>query len=303
MTVEKIGNYCMKSAIVTGAAGFTGGVLTEQLRKAHIEVYAIVRPGSLHNNRLAHDDNGIHIIELDATDLKEIPNRIENRCDVFFHLLWVGGKSFTEQRLNVDISLEAVAAAKKCGCRRIVLTGSQAEYGEVPINVIETENYTTKPITAYGAAKVAACHLTNIQANELGVEWIWGRIFSLIGKYEPRGRMLPDLFDALKAGREMVLSSCEQNWDYLDVHDAASALIALGEKGCPGEIYNIAHGDFRPLREYTEQLRLMVAPEVRIKYGAAPNPFITLQPSVNKLKDDTGWTPRFSFEDSIKDYS
>lgn len=41
-----------KVAVVTGAAGFTGAVLVERLRERGIEVYALVRPGSPHNDRL-----------------------------------------------------------------------------------------------------------------------------------------------------------------------------------------------------------------------------------------------------------
>ena len=134
------------------------------------------------------------------------------------------------------------------------------------------------------------------------MEWVWGRIFSLIGKYEPKGRMLPDLFHALKAGKSMRLSSCRQNWDYLDVRDGADALIALAENGKNGETYTIAHGAYRPLWEFTERLKAMISPDTQIEYGEDPNPFVSLQPTVEKLKRDTGWSPRRSFEDSIRDY-
>ena len=43
--------------------------------------------------------------------------------------------------------------------------------------------------------------------------------------------MLPDLYKTLREGREMHLSACRQNWDYLDVYDAADAIMAIGEKG------------------------------------------------------------------------
>jgi len=114
--------------------------------------------------------------------------------------------------------------------------------------------------------------------------------------------MLPDLYAHLMDGKEMELSSCRQNWDYLDVYDAADAFISLAERGGNGEIYNVANGDYRPLIEYTEMLKKMIAPEVNISYGKDPEPFVSLQPSIEKIKEDTGWTPKKSFEDSVKDY-
>lgn len=292
----------MKRVIISGAAGFTGAVLTEECRKRNIECYVLVRPGSDHNSRLDFSDSGLHVIEIDGTNIEKVPRLIPEKCDVFFHLLWTDGKSMEEQKENIAITLSATETAKKCGCRRIVITGSQAEYGVVPSDKEQDESIQTSPITPYGMSKVEACKLSKAKAEEIGIEWVWGRIFSLIGKYEPRGRMLPDLFHSLKDGKEMSLSSCMQNWDYLDVYDAADALIALGEKGDSGEIYNIASGKYRPLREYTERVREIILPNANICYGADPDPFISLQPSVKKIMKDTGWKPVRSFEDSLRDY-
>lgn len=288
-------------AIVTGAAGFTGAVLTEQLVKRGIEVYAVVRPGSEHNARIESYD-GIHMVSVTPDAYSKLPELINDKCDICYHLMWRGRHDAKEQPLNIGYTLDVIEAASKLGCKRFVATGSQAEYGVVPKEELIVEDRVPDPITAYGKAKAKAYIESRKRAEEFGIEWIWARIFSLIGKYEPAGRMLPDLYHSLKTGKTMRLSSCRQNWDYLDVYDAADALIALGEKGHTGEIYNIAHGDYRPLKDYTEELRGIVAPEVTIEYGEDANPFISLQPSVEKIRKDTGWKPKRSFADSISDY-
>ena len=291
-----------KTAILTGAAGFSGAVLTEHLREHGVEVYAVVRPGSEHNRRLSSDDPGLHILELSTEEYASLPERVGKSCDAFYHLLWTGDPYVEGQKKNVRITLQAMEAAKACGCRRFLCTGSQAEYGIVPPDELTDEKRVPMPITPYGAAKTAACHLSRIRAKELGLEWIWGRIFSLIGKYEPKGRMLPDLFCALKHGQEIRLSSCRQNWDYLDVHDAAEAIIALMERGHDGEAYNIAKGDYQPLKNFTEELREILRGGDLIRYGNDPEPFISLQPSAQKLKNDTGWMSKRTFAESIQDY-
>lgn len=292
----------MKKAIITAAAGFTGTALTEALRKQNIETYAIVREGSPRNKRLDTKDPGLHIIECDAKDYKNLAKRIDDECDTFFHLLWTGTPGEEGQDENIGISLTALETAKGLGCKRYIATGSQAEYGIVPPEEIILEERQTDPITSYGKAKVKACDATKDRAEELEIDWIWGRIFSLIGKNEPHTRMLPALFDSLKAGRSMSLSSCRQNWDYLDVYDAAEGLIALAKNGKNGEIYNIANGDYRPLREYTETMRFLISPDTEIFYGKDPDPFISLQPSVLKIERDTGWIPQRDFEDSLRSY-
>ena len=289
----------MKSALIIGGAGFTGIALTKELRKRDYIIYNVIRPNSPHKARL--DNYDVHILECDLADLLSL--KISRNIDTLFYLAWTAGKSFQGQFENICFLNNAVELASKIGCSRIIITGSQAEYGVIPPTTKQTEDMPCNPITAYGAAKLAACHLSRIRAQELNIEWIWARIFSLIGKYEPRGRMLPDLFSALKEGHDFHLSSGRQNWDYLDVHDAAEALIALAEKGHSNEIYNIANGNYKPLREYTEELKTLIGGTGQIYYGEDPNPFISLQPSVEKIFSHTAWGARRSFEESVKDYN
>ncbi len=284
-------------AVVTGAAGFAGYSLTCHLIDKGYEVYAIVRPGSAHNDRL--NDRELHIIELDNSEYDNLPDAIDRQCDMFFHLAWAGGRdAFEEQFANINSTIATVEAASKLGCTRFIATGSQAEYG-VQSGII-TEEVLPSPINAYGAAKASAMYLSKRRAQQLGLQWIWARIFSLYGKYEPSGRMLPDLIDKLIAGDKIELSSCRQYWDYLDAGDAADALISLAELGHDGEVYNVANGDYKPLKEYVMEMVDIVAPGFSVSFGNDPVPFISLKPDVTKIKAHTGWSPKIAFADGIK---
>ena len=125
---------------------------------------------------------------------------------------------------------------------------------------------------------------------DLGIEWIWGRIFSLYGKYEPTGRMLPDLIASLQAGKDFYMQSDgQQNWDYLNVIDGVEALIALGEKGKNGEIYNIASGKHKPLKEFIEDIQKVINSEAKVYYAEGKKALFSLQVDVSKIACDTGW--------------
>ena len=290
----------MKTYIVTGAAGFLGCNLTERLmQEEDAHIYAVVRLNSPHNARLAPSER-LTIVPADLSEYARLDEMIDEACDVFFHLAWQGGRyDFAAQYGNIADTLGALEAAGRLGCRRFICTGSQAEYGRQ--TALITEETCSHPTDAYGAAKLAACALSRQRAADLGIEWIWARVFSLYGTYEPEGRMLPALVAALRAGRPFALSSSgAQNWDYLYAADGADAVLALAKRGRAGEIYNIAHGGYRPLRDYIEEARAVIAPQCDVTYGAADADVFSLQPSVEKICRDTGWRPMMDFVDGLR---
>ena len=221
-------------AIVTGVAGFLGANLVEELVKKDYKVIAVVRAGSAHNNRI-RNLKGVRLVAAELTEYDKLPELIDENADILYHLAWGGGSSVREQQINISATLAAVEAAKQLGCRRFVATGSQAEYGAH--QELITEETAPHPFTAYGAAKLSAHALSKVRAYELGIDWVWDRVFSVYGKYEPHGRMLPDMIEALRQGETFHLSACTQNWDYIFSTDAAKAVIATGERGKSGEIY------------------------------------------------------------------
>lgn len=293
----------MKKAIVTGAFGFAGANLVEELLEEGYMVYAVGRKKSSHNKRFAEGEM-LKKIALDMSDFGKITDYVDVEPSdeiTIFHLAWGGGRDdFEAQTANIPASLALMEAAGRLHARFVGI-GSQAEYG-VKSEVI-TEDLLLEPFTAYGAAKAAAFHLLKRRAAQLGVFFVWGRIFSLIGKYEPEGRMIPDLLSKLQKGEEVNLSSCAQYWDYLDARDAAKAIVLLSTKGRDGEIYNIAYGSYRPLRDYVEKAADIVGDCGHLlHFGDRAEPFVSLKTSTAKLKADTGFEPSVSFEESIRRY-
>lgn len=298
------------NVVVTGATGFAGIHLTRHLIEHGYYVFAVVRHGSEHNKRLIdlNCSGRLQIVEIDDSDFEIIPEKIDTKCEYFFHMAHRPGGRDDEgvAYSNVEDIKKAVKAAAKIGCRRFIGVGSQAEYGVV--EGLITEDIPFAPFSMYGAAKAAECIMSKTQSRIAGMEWVWGRIFSLIGEYEPKGRLIPDLIDSLKRinenadkdGTDISLSAGTQDWDYLDAGDCAEAFIALAEKGRDGEIYNIANGDYHPLKYYTERLKDIYAPGTVMNYGAESFPRVTLKPSVKKIREDTGWRAAVPFEETIK---
>ena len=158
----------MKSAIVSGAAGFTGYALVKKLIEHGYRVHALVRPLSANNMRISKLRD-VHVVECDLLGKYKLSHLVSENCDLAFHLACVGERyDFDVQRRNIDLLLYFMDELKNIGCKRIVCTGSQAEYG-VKKDII-TEDSTLVPFCAYGAAKVASCFLSNNKAESIGME-------------------------------------------------------------------------------------------------------------------------------------
>ncbi len=303
----------MKKAIVTGGAGFAGFSLVRQLLFGSCRVVCPVKPDSPHNLRLdaLKKEDDLLIIPLDMSMIRDLPGILKEKgvdmtgC-LFFHLAWSGERDSYEQQIaNITPALDVVRAAKEIGASKIILTGSQAEYGLKASGTLlpdgsykpVSEDESPAPVNSYGAAKTACMYLTRDLARHLGLKWNWLRIFSLYGEYEHPHTMLSYLRDCLKNNETAHLSSCSQTWDYLHTNDAAKAIIAVGERGVDNGIYNIASGNFRPLKEYVEIIRRAFDPGAEIFYAPEdPDaPALSLRPDVSRLRSDTGWEPETYF--------
>lgn len=282
-------------SIVTGATGFIGTALVEQLLLAGGEVTAIIRPGSDKKHKLtdiitrnSQAKERLEIMEVALDDLASI----HARADVFYHLAWNGSagdarNDFATQYSNVAYFADAIRTAKACGCKKIVGAGSQAEYGVVH-GLAREEETVPHPFMMYGAAKLAAYQMGQVLAGQLGIQLVWPRIYSVYGVGENAGTLVSYVLDCLKRGAEPQLSPCENMWNFLYITDCVKMLQALGEHEDAEGIYHIASEDTRLLKEFVEEMRDIVAPDVGLGFGAKqsdPKRTFWLEPDIRKIRE------------------
>lgn len=172
----------MERVIVTGATSMIGEALIEECLKHGISVCAVIRKDTARKDRLPEDPH-LELVECSLEELETLPEKVNGTFDTFYHIAWgytgaARNKSVRLQSKNIDYTLEAVEAAAKLGCRRFIGAGSQAEYGPLDLEKIGPDA-PEHPTTAYGTSKLAAGKLSKLLCKELGMEWIWPRIFSV----------------------------------------------------------------------------------------------------------------------------
>ena len=92
--------------------------------------------------------------------------------------------------------------------------------------------------------------------------------------------------------------------DLTDVRDVVRAYMSLVESAPPGQVYNVASGVGRPIRSIVETLVRLAAVQVRIEVDpgrlrAQDKP--VLVGDAGRLRAATGWEPRISFEQTLRD--
>jgi UDP-glucose 4-epimerase len=296
-----------RRAVVTGAAGFIGSAVAHRLVADGWEVLALVRPSGS-RERLADlaREPRLSLEELDvaadgaAARARDLLAAFAPEAVV--HAAWRGvrgpDRQDPAQHRNVTAAVELLQAAAAAGARRFVGLGSQAEYG--PRREAAREDDPTRPTSVYGAAKLAAGHLVLAIAPRLGVSAAWVRVFSIYGPGEGRGALLPDAVAALRAGRELPLTSGEQLWDYLYVDDAADALARLVASPEATGPFNLGSGRVVRIRDVVERLAALVPARAPLRFGALPDGEVAhLEANVERLRRTTGWEPRVALDEGL----
>ena len=120
----------MKQAIVSGATGFIGIHLVNELIKNGVKVVALCREGSVNSERIPKEASAVCCGMDDYHKLSEILK--DGGYDVFYHLAWEGatgsGRANAElQTKNALRTLEALKAANAVGCDKFIATGTVYE--------------------------------------------------------------------------------------------------------------------------------------------------------------------------------
>jgi len=143
---------------------------------------------------------------------------------------------------------------------RVVFGSSGGVYGEPVAGLPIAEGHACDPRDVYSVTKLAAEHLTRVEAFGTGIEPVWGRLFNLVGPGQDErhvcGRVASSLSTTVFGGgpRILDLGRLDTTRDFIDIRDAARAMIILAENGASGAVYNIASGQETPIRNIVDKL-------------------------------------------------
>jgi dTDP-glucose 4,6-dehydratase len=163
--------------------------------------------------------------------------------------------------------------AVRSNARRVLLTGSGAQYGALRAGEAVTENYvgacvSNSPASAYGEAKRAQETLAAIYAQHHGLEAVMTRCFAFAGPGLPLdGHFAIGNFvrDALGADAIVLNSAGEAVRSYLHGADLAAWLLFLLVKGNAGEAYNVGSDQAISVADLAMRVAQRLAPRKPVR--------------------------------------
>ena len=289
--------------LITGAGGFVGAATAKAAVTAGHEVFGLVRSDA---SRLTRVADRLSVRRVDLADGGAVSELLLSvRPDIVIHCAWegVGGalRSGDIQLDNVLTTVALVDAAIAAGARKFVGIGSQAEYGRYDRRIVERD--LPQPTMLYGAAKLAANHFAAQRCREGGVSFAWLRLFSVYGPGDNANWLIPSTAASLVRGKPPLCTAGTQKWDYLHIDDVADAVLATAVTDCAAGVFNLSSGNPVAVRTIVETLRDLVAPRLELQFGAVPfgpDQIMHLEGDNNCLRDATGWSPRISLAEGLK---
>jgi len=309
-------NWKNKKILVTGADGFIGSHLAEELLKREAKVKAFVYYNSFNSwGWLDHfslaQKNKLDIFTGDVRD----PNGVLEAAkgvDIIFHLAALIGIPFSYHspdsyvETNIKGTLNVLQAARKVKSEQVLVTSTSEIYGTaqyVPIN----EEHPVNPQSPYAATKAAADSLALSFYRSFNLPVTIIRPFNTFGPRQSARAIIPTIITQICSGRKSIdLGNLEATRDFTYVSDTVNSFIQLAEtKTTEGNVYNAGSGREVSVRDLVKTISQVLKKDIKInkdnqRIRPSKSEVERLLCDMSKIEKACGWKVRVSFEDGLK---
>lgn len=290
----------MKRVLLTGAGGYIGRHMPDDLVARGYEVHAVTQ------NEAANSGNAVwHNADLlDHDAVAEL--LAEVRATDLIHLAWITEPGIYWQSpqnsdwLNASKSL--LEGFVRHGGTRAVLAGTCAEYDWTNGHCVEDET-DLRAKSLYAQCKLALRESAYALAERTDLSVAWARVFFSFGPHEQAERLVPTVIRALLSGDRAKCSERSLLRDFMYVLDVAGAMIAVLDSDFAGDI-NIASGKPKTLEQLVERIATKLDGLDRVDFGhypRRPDDPQKITADISRLSDAIGWAPAYDLDSALDD--
>ena len=305
----------MDKILVTGADGFIGSHLTEELINNGYKVKAFVYYNSFNNwgwlDTFPKDIlNEIEIFQGDVRDPNGVREAVKG-VDAIFHLaaLIAIPYSYHSPDMYVDTNikgtLNVLQAARDMGNKRVLSTSTSEVYGTAKYVPID-ENHPYQGQSPYSATKIGADRLVESFYRSFELPATIVRPFNTYGPRQSARAVIPTIITQLLSGySEIKLGSLTPTRDFNFVKDTVNGFIKIYESDKTiGEEINIATQKEISIGDMAEELIRQINPNAKIvcdeQRKRPENSEVNRLLGCNKkIMELTDWKPNYTFEQGL----
>lgn len=303
--------------LVTGADGFIGSHLTEELVKKGYQVRAFVYYNSFNSwgwlDTFSRDL--MEHIEIFQGDIRD-PNGVEESIkgmDAVFHLAALIAIPFsyhspdTYVDTNIKGTLNVLQAARKLQIKRVLVTSTSEVYGTAQYVPID-EKHPFQGQSPYSATKIGADRLAESFYRSFQLPVTIVRPFNTYGPRQSARAVIPTIITQLLSGKtEIKLGSLTPTRDFNYVKDTVQGFISIYESDrTVGEEINIATQKEISIKLLAQELIRQINPNAAIicdeeRMRPEKSEVNRLLGCNEKILRLTGWKPQYSLKEGLKE--
>ena len=304
-----------KRVLITGADGFIGSHLTEQLLEEGCQVRAFVYYNSFNSwgwlDTLEKEKiNQIEIFTGDIRDSYGVREAMKN-IDIVFHLAaliaipfsYYSPESYVDT--NIKGTLNVLQACRDFEIEKLLVTSTSEVYGTaiyVPID----ENHPKQGQSPYSATKIGADSLAESFYKSFNLPVTIVRPFNTYGPRQSARAVIPTIITQLLNGEEKIkLGALHPTRDLLFVKDTANGFVEIAKAdNTNGQEINIATQDEISIHDLAQKLIQLINPKAEIigdnvRLRPEKSEVERLLGTNKKIKSLTEWQPNFTLEEGL----
>ncbi len=305
----------MKKLFVTGGAGFIGSafvrlVLEESPDCRVVNFDALTYAGNLDN--LEDLDAGRHsFVRGDICDRDAVRAALEEDTDAIVNF---AAESHVDRSIhsahefintNVLGTQVLLDAARARGVKRFLQVSTDEVMGSLPDrdDAFFTEDSPFEPNSPYSASKAAAEHLCRAAQHTHGLDCVITRCGNNYGPRQFPEKFLPLMLSNAMRDEPIPLYGDGLNVrDWIHVEDHCRAILAVMERGRPGEIYNVGARNERRNIEVAESVLDALGKSRSLIKFVKDRPGHDRRYAIDpaKIETELGWHPRETWESGLE---
>lgn len=306
-----------KKVLVTGADGFIGSHLVEQLLNEGCKVRAFVYYNSFNSWGWLDTFTSEQLAKLEifTGDIRD-PNGVRTAMkdiDVVFHLAALIAIPFSYHSpdsyidTNVKGTLNIVQAAKDLNVERVLVTSTSEVYGTAQYIPID-EKHPRQPQSPYSASKIGADCIADSFYRSFNLPLTIVRPFNTFGPRQSARAVIPTIITQLLNGKdEIKLGDLTPTRDLLFVTDTAKGFIEIAKsEELIGHDCNIATQTEISVADLAKELIKQINPSAKIiedtdRIRPEKSEVFRLYGSNEKIKKYTNWQQQYDLAQGLSE--